>query len=345
MIKIIDPAGKPTLKAQLDSFLGQNKTGSLLQSTDWASFQTHLGRVYHFRLAFDRETLVAAVLAIEQPLALSQKYLYLPYGPVFADQLSPIQLKKINQLLLTELIQLAQENNLAFIRLEPKLAAATPQARAFQHSLKPYGPNAVPATQVQDTLILDLKSDPKILLASFHHKTRYNIRLAKKKGVTVRSSANPDDVDLFYDLIEKTTLRDQFSAHPQEYYRQQIKSLAPENARLYLAEYQGKTIAGVIVTFFGRTATYLHGASDYQYRRLMAPHLLQWTAILEAQAKDCREYDFWGVAPENAAQDHPWTGITRFKEGFGGRRVSYLGAFDLPRKKFIYSLYKLKSRI
>lgn len=108
---------------------------------------------------------------------------------------------------------------------------------------------------------------------------------------------------------------------------------------LFIAEYQGKTIAANLVNFFGPTATYTHGGWDWEYRSLMAPHLLQWEQIKEAKNRGCKAYDFWGIDKIN------WPGITRFKKGFGGKEVNYIGTFDLILKQAWYSAYILVKKI
>jgi len=104
---------------------------------------------------------------------------------------------------------------------------------------------------------------------------------------------------------------------------------------LFVAIYNKKIIVANIVMFYKETAIYLHGASDYQYRNLMAPYLLQWQQILEAKERGCSEYDFWGI------DEKKWPGVTRFKRGFGGKEIVYPGAYDLVFQPTWYRIYKL----
>ncbi|MFH2062539.1 MAG: peptidoglycan bridge formation glycyltransferase FemA/FemB family protein, partial [bacterium] len=186
-------------------------------------------------------------------------------------------------------------------------------------------------------------------------KTRYNIRLAEKRGVTVRQADPLDgatyakDIASFQSLLAETADRDEFRTHSPDYYEQMLRSLAVNKSdemsvRLFLAEHDGQPLAGALVSGFGDMATYLHGASSSEKRELMAPHQLHWQIMLWAKQAGFRKYDFWGVAPEGAAADHPWAGVTRFKLGFGGERKSYVGTWELPGHRFWYAAYRLAKR-
>jgi peptidoglycan pentaglycine glycine transferase (the first glycine) len=176
-------------------------------------------------------------------------------------------------------------------------------------------------------------------------KTRYNIRLSERKGVKIKMSTNVSDIDTFYDLMLKTSRRDNFYPHPKKHYQDLIKILGPKNiAKIFLAEYKKKVISATIVSFFGQKAIYLHGASDNEYRNLMSTYLLQWRAILEAKKAGCKLYDFGGVVPESENK-HAWGGISRFKRGFGGREQEFIGAWDVPYSASQYKLFSFSSNI
>ncbi|MBU4142976.1 peptidoglycan bridge formation glycyltransferase FemA/FemB family protein, partial [Patescibacteria group bacterium] len=112
---------------------------------------------------------------------------------------------------------------------------------------------------------------------------------------------------------------------------------------LFVAEYEGKVIAANIVVIFGSRATYLHGATSSEHREVMAPHLLQWEQIKYAKSQGCAEYDFWGIVNEHTLdkRGQSWEGFTRFKRGFGGQEVNYVGYWDYPLDKLWYFLYRL----
>lgn len=199
--------------------------------------------------------------------------------------------------------------------------------------------------QPPQTFLLDLSPSENKLLARMKEKTRYNIRLAKKKGVTERWSKDLNDVDVFYRLLRKTAKRQKIGIHSEEHYRNIVKILGKENAAaIIFAYYQNQPIAANLVTFFSDTATYLHGGADHQYRSLMAPYLLQWEAIREAQKRGCHYYDFGGCAITRG-KINEWAGITRFKEGFGGELFDFWETYDVVFKRRWYWLYKLWNRL
>jgi len=182
-------------------------------------------------------------------------------------------------------------------------------------------------------------------------KGRYNIRLAKKKGVKI-TKADPSkpkqfqkQIDAYHDILLETTTRDGFSAHSKSFYENMVKTLH-ENKKgdLYLAQFEDKIIAGLITTYYNKTTTYYYGASGNLHRNLMAPYLLQWAAIKDAKAKNHTSYDFLGIAPENAAS-HPWKGVTAFKTKFGGTRTSFTKAHDYAFKPLLYLFYSLHKKI
>ncbi len=180
-----------------------------------------------------------------------------------------------------------------------------------------------------------------------HPKTRYNIRLAAKKGVTIRIS-NPDtiikDTATFCDLNLNTAKRNKIHTYPQEYYKKLINFFTSNQKeiklKLYLAEHDNKPLASIIVIYYGKTATYLHGASSTQGRQLMAGYLIQWQSIQDAKQAGMTVYDLWGIDESNTK----WAGITKFKKGFGGKTINYVGAWDYILNKKWYNIFRI-SRI
>ncbi|MFH1671454.1 MAG: peptidoglycan bridge formation glycyltransferase FemA/FemB family protein, partial [Candidatus Portnoybacteria bacterium] len=142
----------------------------------------------------------------------------------------------------------------------------------------------------------------------------------------------------FLGLLKETAKRDGFHLHPEDYYRKMLEIMG-EKIKLFSAGYQGKIIAGSLVCFFDDTAAYLHGASDYNTRNLMAPYLLQWQAILKAKELGLKYYDFYGI------DEKKWPGVTRFKKGFGGKKVIYPGAYDVIYSPLWYWGYNLVRRL
>lgn len=285
---------------------------SLLQSAHWQEFQKALGfQVWRLN----------QILVIKRNLPLGKNYLYSPRPSIVKSDF------------LEEVRKIAKKEGSIFFKVEPQNNFQfSPSVGGFNFQISPK------QIQPQKTLILDIDKPEEDLLAQMHSKTRYNIRLAEKKGVIIRQ--DNEQVNSFIELLEQTAQRDKFHLHPREYYRQMIKILGSMGiVKLFLAEYQNKVIAANLISFFGRTAAYLHGASDYNSRSLMAPYLIQWRAILEAKKNGCGYYDFWGIDQQK------YPGVTRFKKGFNGQEINYSGSFDLIFQPIWYKIYQIARRL
>ena len=279
-----------------------------LQSKEWEEFQKSMGREV-FR--------IDGALVMKLPLAFGKSYFY-------CGGCLPFNIKQVSDL--------AKKENVIFLKLEPmgesREVSDVLKRRGFVRSEKEIQP--------QKTIILDITKQDDELLAQMHQKSRYNIRLCARKGVKIQPPGGGQNSDIFWQLLQKTSERDGFSIHTREYY-ERLSTLPI--AQLFTAEYRGETIAANIILFYGDTAYYLHGASDYKYRRLMAPYLLHWETIKYAKKNDFATYDFWGI------DEKKWPGVTRFKRGFGGREVEYIGSYDYIFKPFLYKLYRFRGLV
>lgn len=225
------------------------------------------------------------------------------------------------------LIPEAKKQGVVFIRVEPVIASSLPASAV-----------AVKNRQPQNTLILDLSKSLENLLADMHQKTRYNIRLAAKKNLKISWEKNPE---LFINLMKDTSARDKFGAHSPEYYQKMLDCKLVEQGTVF---FENQPLASAIFIGYEKTYTYLHGASSNEHRDLMAPYLLQWSAITRAQTNGFTKYDFWGIAPDGA-DNHPLAGVTRFKLGFGGQQYEFGQAFEIPIKPFKYAIFNLLKKI
>ncbi len=282
---------------------------SFLQSSAWLDFQKSLGR---------KVWQIGSVNIFKHNLPFGKSYFYSPrYG---GDFLSESFLSKIREI--------AKQENAIFFKIEP--------LQRVQNNLFRKSTNIQP----QRTLILNITKSEQELLDQMHYKTRYNIQLAHRRGVAIKKQVTgnkkQDYFEDFWKLMRETTKRDGFHPHPKEYYR---KMLEIPGIELFIAEFGNKIIAANIVVFYEKQAIYLHGASDYEHRNLMAPHLLQWEQIKEAKKHRCIEYDFWGI------DEKRWPGVTRFKRGFGGMEIIYPNAHDLVFQPIWYKIYKIARKI
>jgi len=291
--------------------LGQTE---LLQSSAWSLFQKSLNHeVFLFKSGESQ------LLAIKNQIKFFGSYFYSPRGPKNIEIIKDIK-------------KTAQENKLIFWRLEPLAADFVSLAKSQGLTIK-----KTISLQPEETLLLDLTKSEVELLADLKQKTRYNIKLAEKKKIEIRAGKE-EDFKYFWQLMKGTGARDGFRTHTEDYYRHLLKNTAGK-IKLYLASYQGKIIAAAFFSFFSETVTYIHGASSYADRHLMAPYLLQWELIKKAKSLGYQYYDFYGIS------EHKWPGVTRFKLGFGGFRKKYPGTFDLVFKPGKYALYKLIRKI
>jgi peptidoglycan pentaglycine glycine transferase (the first glycine) len=298
-----------------------------LQLWQWGEFQSSLGRkVWRFKIEREGE-IVSLGQAIGHVLPFGLSYIYLPRGPL-TNPIAKNHPNKFLEIFITGIKEFVQKE--IFVRAE-----------STDFDFGEHGWQKVRDVQPSHTAILNLERDEDEILAGMHQKTRYNIRVAGKHEVAVRKM-DASEFDKFWELIEVTTERDKFRAHPKNYYKKMLESLG-DMAEVWFAEYKGNVIAANLMILWGDTVVYLHGASSREHKNVMAPYLLHWELIKRAKADGYKYYDFWGIAPLDAP-NHLWAGITRFKKGFGGTEVTYPGTFDLPISKFWYLLYKLRTR-
>lgn len=320
--------------------------GGFLQSVYWQKFQESVGRKT-FRLEENDENggIVIFSNAIVHTLPAVGDYFYIPRGPVLEIpnkiQISNSKIKNF----LASLVKLARENKIGWIRIEPNdredlslIGENLPRGVKIKKSAVDMQPREI--------LVMDISGSEEELLAGMKQKTRYNIRLAEKKGVKISALQDNKEIDDFLKLVEITSKRDKITAHPESYYRKMFDVIPPEVLKLYVARYEGKIICANLVLFFGGTATYMHGASDNEYRNVMAPYLLQWQQIRDAKKERCTRYDFGGVKVKNES-GKSWAGVTKFKTGFAPetKPVEFPGCWDIIINPFKYNLYRILQKI
>lgn len=337
-----------------DTFVARTPGGSFLQSWGWGEVQRAFG-VPIWRLAVWRggAELAGAALVLKRPVPSGQCWLYVPRGPIYEQRSSGrggTGEGQEREALMKQMAAQAREQRAIFVRIEPPDAAPAGEAAEEKLSFLELGGSWQKAdhdVQPRCTLVIDLKPAEEELLAAMHHKTRYNIGLARRRGVTVRFSREAADLNSFLQLAWDVSARSSFRFHPDGYFRAMHEALGSGRTELEMAvaERGGEVLAVHLLVSFGDTVTYVHGASSSRRRELMAPHVLQWESMRRAKARGFRYYDFFGIAPQAAAPAHLWAGITRFKEGFGGQRVRFPGAYDLVMNPLTYWLYNAARRL
>ncbi len=314
------------------------ESGHLLQSAGWGELKTLFGWRAQ-RLALERQgRLVAGAQILFRRLPLGLKLAYIPRGPV-AD---PTDNATLNALL-DALCAAARHQSAFALKIEPNWhlpplykTGAPPSLPRFSFS----GEGVQPRT----TIHVDLTRELDAILAGMKPKWRYNIRLAERKGVTVRVGSAAD-VEVFYELLCITGTRDQFAIHSLDYYRAAFEMLGG-HARLFIAEYEGEPLAAIFCTAFAGEAIYLYGASSNAHRERMPNHALHWAAMQWAKGCGCTRYDLWGIPDVGAQHAAPLPdSLYQFKQGFGGEVVRYVGAYDIVFSSLKFALYKQALKI
>lgn len=305
--------------------------GGFLQSEEWRAFQESNSKKT-FR--FQEERFFAGV--IEHRLPWVGKYWYIPRGPVVSSE--EMEVESDRREMVSSMIERASKEHVGWIRIEPKTLT---QLALWQSDTSLIVEKSPHNMQPEEILVVPIDRPEEELLAAMKSKTRYNIRLAEKKGVRVFVSRKPEHIEAFCDLVEETAKRDGITPHPRAYYQNMFRRIPEDMMKLYVAEYEGKIIAANTVMIFGRYATYLHGASGNAHRECMAPHVLQWCQICDARKSGCDFYDFGGVNTRD--MQHGFGGITRFKQGFAPTVATTIfpGSYDIVVRRGRYRMYRI----
>lgn len=310
-----------------DDWLKENSQyNRFTQSWQWGDVLIGEGKKIERLAVIEGGVVLAQAQIIYSNLVFGWKYAYCPNGPVIIKNEDEIY---------KALIKYLKQKGCIFFRVEPEKFSDN---RIAEKSIE-LNPPA--------TLILDLNKTETDLLGGMHQKTRYNINLAVKKDIKI---INKKDFQIFWNLMKETGKRDEFKLHGEGHYRQILNS----NLSYQLtAMFEDKPVACIVCIGFGDTFSYLYGASDYNYRNLMTPYLLQWEGIKFAKSLDFKYYDFFGVAPKTNGKaeeyesdpKHQYAGVTRFKLGFGGVPYETTGTWDIIIEKNKYNLYKFLRRL
>ncbi|MFQ3550179.1 MAG: peptidoglycan bridge formation glycyltransferase FemA/FemB family protein [Armatimonadota bacterium] len=329
-------------KSKFNNFIADFEWGDLLQSWEWGDLKAKSGwkpiRVY----AEENGKIIACASLLKRNLPKMNKcIIYAPRGPVF-DTTN----KELSNFFFDNLRQTAKANNAILLKIDPpvEISDTISEKNISDYGFKALSSDGFGGTQPKCVMQLDLDKSIDDIFASFKEKWRYNIRLATKKGVTVKMDCTKDDLDIFYTLLEETCKRDGFLVRGKKYFEDMWDILVPEGyMKLVLTYYDDKPIAGAIAHTIGNKAWYTYGASSNTHRNVMPNHLMQWNLIKWAHEKGCKWYDFRGVSPKNTnnEEDDRLKGLNRFKEGFSPRFVEYIGEYDLVLSPSFYWLWNV----
>jgi lipid II:glycine glycyltransferase (peptidoglycan interpeptide bridge formation enzyme) len=317
-----------------NQFVASTPDAHFQQSWEWGELAPLLGgRVVRLVACRDGEMVGGMQLAINPIRGGARTMLYVPRGPAAArpclDVFGPF---------LDAARQVGLEEKATGIRLEPNAPEGDTEWTECLGSLGMHP--TWPPSQPRSSWVLEIDADEDTLLAGMKQKTRYNIRLAGRKGVMV-SEGTEADLDAFYALYGETSVRDDFFIQPKEYYRRMFQVFrCAGNFCMLLARQGEQPIAAVTLIRFGSTCWYVHGASSNEHRNLMATYLLQWEAIRQAKRWGCCLYDFRAI-PDLLREDQDMYGVYRFKEGFGGRKVTTLHTYTAAYSPGVFGLWQL----
>ncbi len=347
----------------------------ILQTWEWGKVKSQFGwqpnfltwhkendeyalSINHMPEPHSRKQLVGAALTLRRNIRIGgfsnrMGVIYVPKGPMLDWQDVALRRKVI-----ADLKAYAIKHSAIFIKIDPDVevgvgipgapgAMEYPLAKTVMDELRGEGwLFSDEQIQFRNTVFIDLELSEEELLAAMKQKTRYNINLAKRKGVTIRAG-RPEDIDPLIHMYAETSVRDGFVIRNESYYREvwntflfsrgAIRFDSPVGEAL-IAEVEGEAVAGVIIFRFSGRSWYLYGMSRTAHRDKMPNHLLQWEAIKRTKAAGCKMYDLWG-APDEFVETDPLWGVFRFKEGLGGSVHRFLGAWDLPTNRMLYRLY------
>jgi peptidoglycan pentaglycine glycine transferase (the first glycine) len=320
-----------------NDFVASSPECAILQSFEWGELKARFGWK-PIRLAIEEDgKIIAAISLLKKEIPyVAHSMFYAPRGPVvdFSN-------RNLVDFLLESIENEAEKHRAISFKMDPEIIEPKVEQSEVLSTLKKLGfVKARKQVQPRATFLLDIAPETEELLKSFEEKTRYNIRLAAKKGIVIKEEPGEKGVNIFYELYRETAIRDEFMIHPRIYY-QSIREILFEKGMgtNFIAYYGDKPVAAVILFCFGERVWYMYGASASEHRNLMPNHLLHWHIIQWAKEKNFKTYDLWGI-PAYPKKGHPLWGVYRFKKGFRGKMVKFIGAYDFPYSPLFYNLFE-----
>jgi len=315
-------------KERFNRFVESCEKGNFSQLFEWGELKERTGWEAYRLLVHHEGEDVGAISLLKRRIPRTKKcILYAPRGPVVAKDN-----REVMTYLFSQVRHVARKQNAIFLKIDPDVSVEESDYESFFRELgfvKAQGRTGFEGTQPKFVFRLDITPSVDTLFANLHSKTRYNVRYARKKGVSVRRMEDKKELRAFYTILVETAKRDGFLIRNYEYFSWIYDLMVPgKKAEFYLAEYEGKVIAGTLAMFCGEKSWYLYGASSNAYRNVMPNYLLQWTMIEQAKARGCTLYDFRGVSGD-LNEDNPLYGLYRFKKGFNGVFTEFMGEYDL----------------
>lgn len=302
-----------------------------LQSWEWGEFRKKTGHKVIRLGVFDGKKIKAGYQVTVHPIPkLPYTIIYFPKGPL------------PDKMMLKALTKIAQQENAILVKLEPNVGV---QTKVKDFLLKNNCQVGQPLF-TRYTFQLDLTKTEDQLLSAMKSKTRYNIKLSQRHGVKVVEDNSPKAFDTYLRLLWETIERQGFYAHTKNYHRKLWQTLKPAGIyHLFLAKYQNEVLAAYVFFTFNKVLYYPYGASTRHHREVMAPYALFWEAIKFGQKQGCHTFDMWGSLSSEPNPKDPWLGFHRFKKGFGGQLIEFIGTYDLVINSQLYPFYNLANKL
>jgi len=298
--------------------------GHILQTRAWGEFKARWHWRPHYTVASTSAGEIATLFLTRKCRPYGELW-YAPKGPGAPDAATTLNVFDDHSVLADAFL----------VQIEPELDAQT-NTQEWQGAGWRHARHDVQITK--STIFVDLAPDEDAILASFKSKTRYNIRLAAKKGVSVRQvDVDDESVDVMYRLMAATQSRAGFTMRPRKYYEDYWRlQFASDQGRFFFAFLDDEVLAGIFVTYFAKRGWYKDGGSTRRNSNLMAPHLLQWEVMRSLKQRGVTSYDLYAVPPADSVNsDHPLGGLYQFKSGFSEKITEFVGTWELPLRKSV----------
>lgn len=317
-----------------------------IQSWEWGEFKEKTGMRPIRLAAFEKGKIESTFQVLLRPI---------PKTSFSAGQVlkSDLPSKEITE----ALKELALKEKIIFIKIEPDYIVRRWKNSRGKLEEKPIKDEEIDLSQIglektgkilfdPNSFLIDLTQAEDQLLAGMHPKTRYNIRLAERHGVKVREKSDQEGLEIFIKLFQETLKRQRFYMHSPDYFRKLWQVLGPAGiGHIFLAEYQEKILSAWMVFVWKDKIYYPYGASSTEHRNLMASNLICWELIKFGKKKNCRVFDMWGSLGSEPDPKHPWFGFHKFKLGYGGDLVEFIGSWDLVNNSILYQGLQLTDSI
>ena len=328
-------------KEEYKKFLESHERCNFQQSLEWGNVKTSWKK--EVILSEDKDGKIRGSLCVwVRKIPIFGNIMYSARGPV-CDLYNEEVIKELRD----GADLLAKKYKAFVLRVEPDILKSDEEFRKIitKYGFKIKDDSKDFKDEIQPRFVFRLnlkgKTEEQIFF-ELHQKTRYNVRLATKKGVVIKEGTR-EDLKAFHEIMIETGERDNFIIRSLEYFEKMYDEMAPNHMKLLMAYHEDKPISGIIPIMYGNKVWYLYGASSNKHRNLMPNYLLQWTMIQEAIKMGADMYDFRGVSGV-VDESHPQYGLYRFKKGFNADFTEFIGEIYIPYKPLVYKLYKFSEK-